>query len=137
MRTTRGVRIRIGRVTVVQLFVAGMLGFAAMPLVGEQVPLFSWIWLIAALALGASSCLIQLTMNWAQRSVSPTRATIIYAAEPVWGGVIGRVAGERLPALALLGAALIVAGTVVSELKPRRLAAPQQGKPDTTASISS
>ncbi len=59
-------------------------------------------------------------MNWAQKSVSPTRATIIYASEPVWGGVGGRMAGDRLPALALLGAALIVAGVVVSELKPRR-----------------
>jgi drug/metabolite transporter (DMT)-like permease len=58
-------------------------------------------------------------MNWAQRSVSPTRATIIYAGEPLWAGVVGRAAGERLPALAILGAALIVAGTLVSESKPR------------------
>ncbi|OUE09899.1 EamA-like transporter family protein [Clavibacter michiganensis] len=84
---------------------------------------------MAAVALGASSCLIQLTMNWAQRSVSPTRATIIYSAEPVWAGVIGRVAGERLPALAILGAALIVAGTVVSELRPRAVRAPDAPAP--------
>jgi len=112
-------RVDVGRVTVVQLLVAGALALACMPLVGEAFPAFSWLWLAAAVALGASSCLIQLTMNWAQRSVSPTRATIIYAGEPVWAGVVGRVAGERLPALAILGAALIVAGTVVSELKPR------------------
>ncbi|OUD86932.1 EamA-like transporter family protein [Clavibacter michiganensis subsp. michiganensis] len=105
--------------TVVQLLVAGALSLACMPLAGEAIPAFSWVWLVAAVALGASSCLIQLTMNWAQRSVSPTRATIIYAGEPVWAGLIGRVAGERLPALAILGAALIVAGTVVSELRPR------------------
>ncbi|WP_208543440.1 DMT family transporter [Rathayibacter sp. VKM Ac-2801] len=113
-------RVDLGRVTVVQLLVAGALGFASMPLAGEAVPAFSWVWLIAALALGASSCLIQLTMNWAQRSVSPSRATIIYSAEPVWAGLIGRLAGDRLPALALLGAGFIVAGTLVSELKPRR-----------------
>ncbi|MCJ1704149.1 DMT family transporter [Rathayibacter sp. VKM Ac-2926] len=113
-------RVDLGRVTVVQLLVAGLLSFAGMPFAGEAIPAFSWVWLIAALALGASSCLIQLTMNWAQRSVSPTRATIIYSAEPVWGGVIGRLAGDRLPALALAGAALIVAGTLVSELRPRR-----------------
>jgi drug/metabolite transporter (DMT)-like permease len=106
-------------VTVVQLLVAGGLSFAGMPFAGEAIPAFSWVWLVAALALGASSCLIQLTMNWAQRSVSPTRATIIYSAEPVWGGVIGRLAGDRLPTLALVGAALIVAGTLVSELRPR------------------
>lgn len=113
-------RVDVGRVTVVQLLVAGALAFAVMPAVGERVPAFSWVWLVAAIALGASSCIIQLTMNWAQRSVAPTRATIIYAAEPVWGGVIGRLAGERLPALAILGAAFIVAGTIVSELQPRK-----------------
>ncbi|PPI19027.1 EamA family transporter [Rathayibacter sp. AY1B1] len=117
-------RVDLGRVTVVQLLVAGALGFASMPLAGEAVPVFSWAWLIPALALGASSCLIQLTMNWAQRSVSPSRATIIYSAEPVWAGLIGRLAGDRLPALALLGAGFIVAGTLVSELKPRREPAP-------------
>jgi hypothetical protein len=58
-------------------------------------------------------------MNWAQRSVS-TRATVIYTGEPVWAGVFGRIAGERLPLLALVGAAFIVAGVLVSELKLKR-----------------
>ena len=113
-------KVNLGRVTVVQLLVAGLLGLATMPIVGEQPPAFSWVWLSAALALGAASCIIQLTMNWAQRSVSPTRATIIYAGEPVWAGIVGRIAGERLPAIAILGAAFIVAGAVVSELNPRK-----------------
>ena len=56
-------------------------------------------------------------MNWAQRSVSPTRATVIYTGEPVWAGIFGRLAGERLPLLALLGAAFIIGGVRVSELK--------------------
>ncbi|WP_167440066.1 DMT family transporter [Clavibacter capsici] len=121
-------RVDVGRVTVVQLLVAGALALVCMPVAGEAIPAFSWVWLVAALALGASSCLIQLTMNWAQRSVSPTRATIIYAGEPVWAGVVGRVAGERLPALAILGAALIVAGTLVSELRPRAADAGDEGR---------
>jgi drug/metabolite transporter (DMT)-like permease len=91
-----------------------------MPVTGEGVPSFSWIWLVAAVGLGAASCLIQLTMNWAQRSVSATRATIIYTGEPVWAGVVGRIAGERIPPLAILGAGLIIAGTLLSELQPRR-----------------
>ncbi|GAB3409924.1 DMT family transporter [Schumannella luteola] len=107
------------RVTIVQLLVCGLLSFATMPLLGERVPAFSWIWLAAAVGLGAATCLIQLTMNWAQRTVSPTRATIIYAGEPVWGGAFGRLAGDRLAPTALIGAALIVAGILVSELKPR------------------
>ena len=123
-------KVNLGRVTVVQLVVAGVLGFLTMPVVGEQVPAFSWVWVAAAVALGAASCLIQLTMNWAQRSVSPTRATIIYAAEPVWAAIIGRIVGERLPPIALAGAALIVAGALVSELNPRKPAdAPPPGDP--------
>ena len=62
--------------------------------------------------------MIQLTMNWAQKAVSPTRATVIYASEPVWAGIVGRLAGDRLPGLAMVGAALIVIGVLVSELKP-------------------
>lgn len=113
-------KVNLGRVTVVQLLVAGTLGMVTMPVVGEQLPAFSWVWLVSALALGAASCIIQLAMNWAQRSVSPTRATIIYAGEPVWAGIVGRIAGDRLPAIAILGAAFIVAGAVVSEIDPRK-----------------
>lgn len=109
-------RVNFGPVTVIQLLVASVLGFVAMPFAGESIPAFSWGWAGPALALGAASYLIQLTMNWAQRSVSPTRATIIYAGEPVWGGVFGRLAGDQLPPLALLGAALIVGGTLVGDL---------------------
>lgn len=113
-------RIDPGRITVVQLLTAGVLGLLTMPVAGEAVPEFSWIWVGCAVGLGAASCLIQLTMNWAQKSVSPTRATIIYAGEPVWAAVIGRLAGERLPATALLGGALVVLGILASELKPVR-----------------
>lgn len=120
-------KVDLGRVTVVQLFVCGALGFAAMPVVGEAVPSFSWVWVAAALGLGAASCVIQAAMNWAQKSVSPTRATIIYAGEPVWGGIIGRLAGDRLPGIALLGAALIVVSVVVSELKLRPRPRPTSG----------
>lgn len=114
-------RVDSVRVTTVQLLVAGVLGFALMPVAGESVPGFSWLLAGAAVGLGLASAGIQFAMNWAQKSVSPTRATLIYAGEPVWAGIVGRLAGDRLPALALVGAALIVAGVIVSELKlPRR-----------------
>jgi len=72
---------------------------------------------LIAVALGLASALIQFVMNWAQRVVDPSRAAIIYAGEPVWAGIIGRIAGERLPVIALLGGALVVLGVLVSELK--------------------
>lgn len=113
-------RVHLGRVTVLQLLIAGLLGFLTMPVVGEHAPAFSWVWISAALALGTASCLIQLTMNWAQRSISPTRATIIYAAEPVWAAIIGRLAGDRLPPIAIVGAVLIIISSLISKLDPHR-----------------
>jgi len=86
----------------------------------ERIPDFSWLLLTSAVGLGAMSAVIQVAMNWAQKSVSPTRATLIYAGEPVWAGIVGRLAGERLPGVALLGGLLIVIAVVVSELKVRR-----------------
>ena len=113
-------KVDIKRVTIVQLATASIVAFAAMIPAGESVPAFTPGLLGIALGLGIFSAIIQVTMNWAQRSVSPTRATVIYTGEPVWAGVFGRIAGERLPALALLGGALIVLGVLVSELKLKR-----------------
>lgn len=110
-------KVNAQRVTIIQLLVAGLLSLLLMPLAGEAIPPFSWVWLAAGVGLGAASIAIQFTMNWAQKSVSPTRATLIYAGEPVWGGIVGRLAGDRLPAIAIFGAFLIVAGVIVSELR--------------------
>lgn len=120
-------QVDVRRVTLVQLLVASACAFLLMLPNGESLPTLSAPLLFSALGLGAASALIQVTMNWAQRSVSPTRATVIYAGEPVWAGVVGRIAGERLPAAALLGGALIVCGVIVSELRLRRKkAVPEQ-----------
>lgn len=113
-------QVNVARVTFVQLAVTALLAFACMGPAGESVPPFSWTVVLSACGLGAMTALIQLVMNWAQRSVSPTRATLIYAGEPVWAGIIGRIAGERLPPTALLGGLLIVAAVIVSELNLAR-----------------
>ncbi|UTM45748.1 DMT family transporter [Glutamicibacter mysorens] len=112
-------RVDLGRVTVVQLLTAGVLGFLAMPVNGEVIPAFSWYWALPIIGLAISTFIIQSTMNWAQKTVNPTRAATIYTGEPVWAGIFGRMAGERLGALAIIGAALIVFSTLVSEIKPR------------------
>ncbi|ANI83565.1 DMT family transporter [Kosakonia oryzae] len=117
-------KVDVRRVTVVQLLTASLVSFAAMIPSGESVPTLSPGLLLVALGLGIFSAIIQVVMNWAQRSVSPTRATVIYTGEPVWAGVFGRLAGERLPLLALFGGALIVLGVLVSELKLKKKKAP-------------
>lgn len=113
-------KVDLGRITVVQLLTAGVLSLLTMPVAGESVPAFSWVWLLAAVGLGLASWVIQLTMNWAQRFVSATRATIIYTGEPVWAAIVGRIAGERLPATALAGGALVVLGILAGELRLAR-----------------
>ncbi|CAI2464329.1 DMT family transporter [Serratia ficaria] len=121
-------KVNIRRVTIVQLATASLASFLMMAPTGESAPPYSDYLLYSAIGLGLASAMIQLTMNWAQRSMSPTRATVIYAGEPVWAGVVGRIAGERLPGVALLGGAMIVIGVLVSELRLRR-----KGKPAAVA----
>ncbi|WP_312972329.1 DMT family transporter [Atlantibacter sp.] len=124
-------KVDIKRVTVVQLATASLVSFMMMAPAGESVPPFSTGLLVVALGLGIFSAIIQVTMNWAQRSVSPTRATVIYTGEPVWAGIFGRMAGERLPAIALLGGACIVLGVLVSELKLKKKPASDQAMEQT------
>ncbi|WP_336287657.1 MULTISPECIES: DMT family transporter [unclassified Bartonella] len=106
------------RITIVQLFFASFCSFSCMPLIGESIPAFSWVWVSVGMGLALMSAVIQLAMNWAQKSISPTRATLIYAGEPVWAGIVGRLAGEHLSPLALLGGLFILIGIVVAELQP-------------------
>ncbi|UQZ88925.1 EamA family transporter [Deltaproteobacteria bacterium Smac51] len=112
-------KVDLRRVTVIQLMVASFLSFGSMGPMGESIPEFSWIVLGSAIWLGMMTAIIQLGMNWAQRVVSPARAAVIYAGEPVWAGIFGRMAGDRLPPAALIGCALVVIGVLVSELKPK------------------
>ncbi|KAB0495693.1 DMT family transporter [Pseudomonas vancouverensis] len=119
-------QVDVRRVTAVQLAVTSALSFLMIVPTHEAIPEFSWLLLSTALGLGAASAAIQVAMNWAQKSVSPTRATLIYAGEPVWAGIVGRIAGERLPGIALVGAGLIVAAVIVSELKGKAKAAATQ-----------
>jgi len=107
------------RVSAVQLAAASVLAFAAMIAAGEAIPPFSWLLLFSIAGMAFASAVIQLAMNWAQRTVSPTKATIIYAGEPVWAGIFGRLAGEVLPGRAIFGAALIVAAVLISQWRGR------------------
>ncbi|MCG2607829.1 DMT family transporter [Acinetobacter sp. SM34] len=115
-------KVNVRRVTVIQLGFASIFAFCMMPLAGESWnPTFSWPLLIILGCLGFASAAIQLVMNWAQRAVDPAQAAIIYSGEPVWAALIGRIAGERLPLLAILGGVLVVLGVIISEWKPKFL----------------
>jgi drug/metabolite transporter (DMT)-like permease len=60
---------------------------------------------------------------WGQRRIAPSRAALILLSEPVFAGIAGYVNGERLGAVELVGAAVILTGIAISELVPGREAA--------------
>jgi drug/metabolite transporter (DMT)-like permease len=111
------------RLTCVQLATVGILAGLAVPILGEPLPAPTLTFLSATLALGLLGTALALgAMAWAQQTVPATRATLIYALEPVWAGVFGAVAGEVLSARTLAGSGLIVLGVVVSGVRWSRLA---------------
>ena len=115
------------RVAVVQLLTVAVMSSVAMLLHGEALPQPTPGLLAIVLCLGLSTALIQVAMNWAQKTVPATRATVIYAMEPVWGGLVGWLVGERLGLMGVSGAALIVFSVLASSLgasiwRPRRKA---------------
>lgn len=63
-----------------------------------------------------------LAMNWAQKTVSPAKATLIYAIEPVWAAGFGVFAGEHLGAWGTAGGSLVILGALVGEFAPSRRA---------------
>ncbi len=112
-------RVNVKAVSILQLAFVACAAFMAAKVTGEPIPdhlppLFWQITIVMALA----TAVIQLLMNWAQRTVSPTRATLIYTTEPVWAGMVGWTAGERLGPAALLGCGLIFMGVLLSEWRP-------------------
>ena len=113
-------RVNIRRVTVLQLIFASLICFIMAPLLGEtSMPNFNGQLIGILCTLGIASACIQLAMNWAQRVVDPSQAAIIYAGEPIWAALFGRLAGERLPALALVGGVLVVFSVILSEWRPK------------------
>ncbi|WP_422643105.1 DMT family transporter [Zavarzinia sp.] len=108
------------RVSAVQLVTVAVLTFGATGAAGEGIPAHTPLLLACAGGLGVATVMIHVAMYWAQRRLTPTRATLIYAMEPVWAGLIGRAAGERLPLAGLVGAALIVGSIAINALRFRR-----------------
>ena len=79
--------------------------------------------LIAALVVTSlfATALAFSVQTWAQRWASPTRTALIFAMEPVFAWITSfLLLGEVLSRRAGLGAAMILAGILIVELKPIR-----------------
>jgi len=77
-------------------------------------PRLVWALLITAIFATAVAFPVQ---AWAQQFLPPTHAALVFALEPVFAWVTSYVVlGERLGVRASIGAVLIMAGVLVSEL---------------------
>jgi drug/metabolite transporter (DMT)-like permease len=77
-------------------------------------------WAAAAFCGVVATALAFWCMAWAQRVVPESQAAVILLLEPVSAGVLGEVAGDRLGARGVVGAALILVAVLVAELGGRR-----------------
>lgn len=111
-------RVDAMNLALVQTAFTAVLCLIAMPIAGEPFVLPSLPVWGSALFLGVAATAFALAvMNRAQQVVSSVQATLIYAMEPVWAGLFGILAGERLGLFAYIGCGCIFLGMVIGELR--------------------
>ena len=77
------------------------------------------VWVALAVTSLLATALAFALQTWAQSFSTPTRTALVFALEPVFAWVTSwLVAGETLTGRTLGGAALILAGILLAELKP-------------------
>jgi drug/metabolite transporter (DMT)-like permease len=89
-----------------------------------ETPRLVWSWTVI-LTLAVTSLLATAlafsVQSWAQQFTTPTRTALIFSLEPVFAWITSfLLAGEVLSVRAAAGAALILAGILLVELKPIR-----------------
>src|SRR6266851_2003283 len=111
-------RVDAMNLALVQITITAALSLIAMPIAREPFvlpPLPVWG---SALFLGVAATAFALAvMNRVQQSVSSTHATLIYALELVWVGMLGSLAGEHLSLFAWIGCGCILLGMITSGLR--------------------
>ena len=112
-------KYRFEHVATLQAVVAAVLMFLTVPLIEHAHVVWSarviWAILVTGLLGTAAAFTIQ---AWAQQFTPPTHTALIFLLEPVFAWITSYlVLHERLGARAGLGAGLILAGIVISELK--------------------
>lgn len=93
------------------------------PLERAPLPAPAAVW-IAVIAMAILASALAFTVqSWAQRFTLPSHVGLIFAAEPISAGVFARVfLGEALDTRQWLGAVMILAGILLAEMRPRRVA---------------
>jgi drug/metabolite transporter (DMT)-like permease len=112
--------------TALQLTTVGVLSLATAGLRGKEVfvwhPGLFWTLFVCVLIATIFAFLVQTSM---QRFLSPAHTALIFCTEPVFAAAYAYfAAGERLGMFGFLGAVLIFAGMVISEVLPDETRAP-------------
>jgi len=79
-------------------------------------PSFDFVFALVLTSIFATVAAFVIQTMAQNRGVSEVKTVLIFALEPVSAGVMGYAFGEKLSALQILGAALILAGILLSEL---------------------
>ena len=112
-----------------QILVVGILATLAVPFAPSWT--LHWtghlVFAIAVTAIFATACAFSIQV-WAQQYTPPAHTALIFTLEPVFAALTSRlVTKEHLGGKALLGAALILAGMVISEVWGGATPAPVEG----------
>jgi drug/metabolite transporter (DMT)-like permease len=109
-----------GLAVVQLLVVAAMCAVVAVP-GGLATPPDAGVWGALALTAVLATAVAFVVQTWAQAHLPPTRAAVLMTMEPVFAGLFAVSAGgEHLGLRTLLGAALVLAAMVLTEVGPRR-----------------
>ena len=79
-------------------------------------PSFDFVFALVLTSIFATVAAFVIQTMAQNRGVSEIKTVLIFALEPVSAGIMGYTFGEKLSALQILGAALILAGILLSEL---------------------
>ena len=114
-------RFDVGALLVIQLGVAGLTCLALALATGDlEAPHGAKVWSALAVTAIFASAVGFFVQTYAQQHSPPARTALILASEPAFAGLFGfLLAGDRLSAVAWLGAGLIMAAIVAVELIPR------------------
>ena len=122
LATARGARDHdVGALLVVQLGLCALVCLAiAAPLGDLEAPEGATVWSALLVTAVVASALGFFVQTYAQRHAPAARTALILASEPAFAGLFGwLLADERLSALSLSGAALILGAIVAVEAVPR------------------
>lgn len=129
-------RHSVGALAVIQVATTAVLATVALPLLsvtGFEHPRWVWsgtlVFAVLVTAIGSTAFGFS-AQTWAQQYTSPTHTAILISLEPVFAAITSwLVAREHLGGRILLGAALILAGILLAELKGAAPIAPESTEP--------